>query len=121
MTQSAKWGLFLFLALVAGCQSTPLPGPRIFASAPPESPERQYHLLNRLTWGANASAARELASVGFDRYLEQQLRPAVKPALSADLQRQIDAMTINRPLDQLIFDLEKQRRAIDPIKDDEEK
>src|SRR6266511_1708460 len=117
---SAVWGLTLFV--LAGCESTSLPGPRIFADATkPATPEQQFNLLNRVTWGANPSSAREIVATGYDRYLEQQLRPAAKPALPADVQRQIDAMTINRPLDQLIFDLEMQRRATDAIKEPEEK
>lgn len=123
MPPSRKWLLALALPLlVVGCQSTPLPGPRLVWEAPKnETPERQYHLLNRLTWGANPSTSKEIASLGFDRYLEQQLRPLPKPVLPPELQRQVDAMTINRPLDQLIFDLEKQRRAVDAIKEDDQK
>lgn len=40
-----------------------------------QSAEAELHLLNRLTWGASASAARELQAFGAERYLERQLRP----------------------------------------------
>jgi uncharacterized protein (DUF1800 family) len=74
-------------------------------------------LLNRITWGANASSAAQLATLGADKYLHQQLISTRQTQLPVDIQSQIDAMTISQqPLTQLIFTLEAQRDAAAKMK-----
>src|SRR6267378_3243593 len=91
-----------FLLLVASCSSVP-------GNAPvPGSQTEELPLLNRVTWGANASSARALARMGSARYLEAQLRPAEEAALPPAAQAQVDAMTITqRPLAELARELER--------------
>jgi uncharacterized protein (DUF1800 family) len=72
-------------------------------------------LLNRTTWGANSTSADQLAQLGAERFLYQQLHPT-RPVLPASVQAQIDGMSIARqPLDQLIPALENQRKQADAL------
>jgi uncharacterized protein (DUF1800 family) len=68
-------------------------------------------LLNRISWGANASSSAALQTLGMDPYLDQQLhRPSA--VLPAAIQAQIDGMTIvQQPFPQMMFALEAQREA----------
>ena len=80
-----------------------------------------YVRLNRLTWGATTSAMAQLEAVGWQRYLQAQLHPDSAP-MNPEAQRQIDAMTdLNRPLSDLVQDLEKHRKDADALTDDEAK
>src|SRR5450755_343785 len=49
-------------------------------------------LLDRLTWGINASSAAHLQAVGVDRWLGEQLHPAADVVLPDAAQKQIEAM-----------------------------
>jgi uncharacterized protein (DUF1800 family) len=49
-------------------------------------------LLDRLTWGINASSAAHLQAVGADRWLAEQLHPAAGDALPDAARTQIEAM-----------------------------
>jgi uncharacterized protein (DUF1800 family) len=49
-------------------------------------------LLDRLTWGVNASSAAHLQAVGVDRWLGEQLHPAADVILPDAAQKQIEAM-----------------------------
>ena len=49
-------------------------------------------LLDRLTWGINASGAAHLQAAGVDRWLAEQLHPAADAALPDAAQKQIEAM-----------------------------
>ena len=73
------------LAMVAG----------ILGVAAAQAGELNLHdmmLLDRLTWGINASSAAHLQAVGVDRWLAEQLHPAADAALPDAAQRQIEAM-----------------------------
>lgn len=73
-------------------------------------------LLNRITWGANASAAQQLQAVGIDGFLDQQLRGRSSP-LPAQIQAQVDDMTISQqPFDAMILALELRREAAAKLK-----
>src|SRR5713226_2159649 len=104
------------LLLVASC-----------AGGPGDAPVASSHaedllLLNRVTWGANPSSARELARMGPARYLEAQLQPAQEAALPPEAQAQVDAMTITqRPVDELAKELESRRKGLDLLRNDDEK
>ncbi len=50
-------------------------------------------LLDRLTWGINASSAAHLQAVGTERWLNEQLHPALNAALPDGVRSQIGAMT----------------------------
>jgi uncharacterized protein (DUF1800 family) len=95
------------LLMLAGCATTPTP------PAPPVDPAALSSALNRITWGVNHSAYQQAEKVGYETWLEQQLhpRPAVLPAAA---QAQIDALTISqKPMPQLVQELEAQRRDYD--------
>jgi uncharacterized protein (DUF1800 family) len=111
------------IGLLAACAT---PGP-VATSAHSESTPRaddaqhQLQLLDRLTWGASTSSARQIAAMGGTRFVEQQLRP-VQATLPPEIQAQIDAMTITqRPLAELVFELEQRRKDSDAIVDPDEK
>jgi len=104
------------LLLVASCAGGPGDAPV------PGSRTEDLLLLNRVTWGANPSSARELARMGPERYLEAQLRPAEEAALPPQAQAQVDAMTIvQRPVDELAKEMESRRKGLDLLRNDDEK
>jgi uncharacterized protein (DUF1800 family) len=87
--------------------------------SPAPSP-RQLGVLDRVTWGASGSSARAIAAMGTRGFLEQQLNPS--GAMPPAVQHQIDALSISqRTLDELVFDLEKQRKDADAIADPDQK
>jgi uncharacterized protein (DUF1800 family) len=106
----------LVVILVAGCASAPQQAGR---RAPPLEPiawpddsrAAELQVLNRVSWGANASSFADIARTGTGRWLDAQLRP-FPAGLPADAQQRIDAMTIaQRPIAEIAADLERQRRA----------
>src|SRR2546427_633627 len=102
------------LLLVASCAGGP--------GSPPSSRADDLLLLNRVPWGATPSSARELARVGPASYLEAQLQPAQEAALPAEVQAQVDAMTIARcPVDELAKEMESRRKGLDLLRSDDEK
>src|SRR6266550_5074571 len=108
-------GPFLLL-LVASCAGGP--GDALV----PGSHADDLLLLNRVTWGANPSSAREFARMGPERYLEAQLQPAQEAALPPEVQAQVDAMTITqRPVDELAKEMESRRKGLDLLRSDDEK
>ena len=73
-------------------------------------------LLNRISWGWNESSSRQLASMGMDSFLDQQLRNRTA-VLPADIQSQIDSLSITQqPFDQMIFALELRRETSAKLK-----
>lgn len=110
------------IGLLAGCAST-APGSRVGAeqAQAPLPREQELLVLNRVTWGVNVSSARQIGAAGAERYIEQQLRPAAS-ALPPEVQAQIDGLTIStRPFEQLMFDLDQQRRDFVAMKDAEQR
>ncbi|MES2049471.1 MAG: DUF1800 domain-containing protein [Pseudomonadota bacterium] len=73
-------------------------------------------LLNRITWGLNSSSSQQLAVLGMDKFLDQQLRKR-SAVLPAEIQSQIDNMSITQqPFDKMIFALESRREAAAKLK-----
>ncbi|CAN5869273.1 DUF1800 domain-containing protein [soil metagenome] len=95
------------------------PASRVMPDSAPLRPILQQahadptQLLNRISWGANASSAQQMQVVGMDFYLAQQLDANTgKTVLPDAIQSQLDGMTISqRPLAQLMRELEAQREA----------
>lgn len=78
-------------------------------------------VLNRITWGVNTSSYREAAAGGIERYIHEQLHPGSDGSPAA-VQAQIGAMTITqRPMNELVIQLEHRRRQLDAITNDDEK
>jgi len=115
------------LAIAAGCAgpspapraaAAPAPSPRTSAPIPPDA----ALLLDRITWGASPSSLRQFAELGESRFIASQLRPQQPPRLPAEVERQIAELTsLQRPLVDLVQDLERQRRAADALANDDEK
>jgi uncharacterized protein (DUF1800 family) len=77
--------------------------------------------LDRMTWGANDASAREVAAVGRERYLEEQLHSR-DDAFPATVQSMIAGFSISRQsLEQLVLGLEEQRKAADATANDDAK
>jgi uncharacterized protein (DUF1800 family) len=92
------------------------------AAAPRTLSATDIALLNRITWGANASSAAELAAVGPDRWLERQLHPAAADSLPPAASAEIDALPVGRaPLAKLLVDLDAQNKAAGQIADPDRK
>src|SRR5438445_2499044 len=112
---SRACGPFLLL-LVVSCAGGPGDAPV------PSSHAEDLLLLNRVTWGANPSSARELARMGPARYLEAQLQPAQEAALPPEAQAEVDAMSIaQRPVAELAKEMESRRKGQDLLRNDDEK
>jgi uncharacterized protein (DUF1800 family) len=78
------------------------------------------NMVNRVTWGANASTMQHVTTVGLPRYMQEQL--AAKRALPPEIAGQISAMTIaQKPLAELVQELEQRRKDADANKDDDAK
>src|SRR5438270_455396 len=106
----------LCVFLVASCASVPA------NVQVPSSHGEDVIFLNRVTWGANTSSARELARVGSARYLEAQLQPPKDAMLPPEAQAQIEGMSISqRPVLELAKELESRRKAIDVLQSDDDK
>src|SRR6266849_3098346 len=77
--------------------------------------------LDRVTWGANDSAVRELRAVGTERYLDRQLYQR-GDALPVSVQSAIAELSISQqPLEKLVLRLEEQRKAAEAITNDDDK
>jgi uncharacterized protein (DUF1800 family) len=94
----------------------------IFAAVGAQAGELSPHdlaLLNRLSWGINASSAAHLQAVGTERWLQEQLHPGPVTALPAAVKAQIEAMpdVHKLPFDVLVaFDMQAKsaNQVIDP-------
>ena len=108
--------LGVLVATLWGC--APLPPTSV-----PEQPTEAQRLrwLNRLSWGANASTARELAQTGLPNWLQQQLQPR-SSLLPPAAQSAVQAMTIEQSgLVELVQKMESQRKEADAQKEDADK
>jgi uncharacterized protein (DUF1800 family) len=92
------------------------------AAAPRPLTPSEYDLLNRVTWGANASSARQLAALGPERWLSYQLQPDPNAPLPPAAQAQIDGFAISRtPLEQLVALMDAQGKAANQLTDPDQK
>jgi len=83
---------------------------------------RDMVLLDRLTWGINASSAAHLQALGVERWLGEQLHPAADVVLPDAAQKQIETMPDVRKLP---FDIavafDQQGKAASQIADPDQK
>jgi len=87
MRRTSALALTLLLAACAG-PTTREPARSLSAE--------ELMLLNRVTWGANASSAREMAATSTGRWLERQLKPPQGDDLPPEAKAQVAAMTITQ-------------------------
>ncbi|MEO7497479.1 MAG: DUF1800 domain-containing protein [Massilia sp.] len=107
--------VLLSLAL-GGCAAT---GPAATEAGKP-SPAA-VNLLNRVSWGVSPASVQQMQALGWNAYLDAQLKPQPAP-LPAAAEAQIAAMTISqRPLDALVVDMNQRRKTADATADDEAK
>lgn len=101
---------------------SPSPGSAARAELPPAAPmpaAEAAALLDRLAWGASPSSVRHLTTVGEARWLAEQLRPPAATSLPDEVAARIAAMTISqRPITELVPELDRARRAADALADD---
>jgi uncharacterized protein (DUF1800 family) len=83
--RSATWLACAALVLIAEIGSA-------VASDAAELNPRDMVLLDRLSWGINASSAAHLQAVGTERWLQEQLHPPAGAALPEAVRTQIEAM-----------------------------
>jgi uncharacterized protein (DUF1800 family) len=110
------------IALLAGCASTPgdAPSGGRHAYGLPET--SLLPVLNRVTWGASTASYHEARQAGIDRYLDSQLHPGADDGLPPAIAAQIAAMTISqRPMAELVLDMEQRRKASEAVADDAQK
>lgn len=111
--------LLVGAVLLGSCAAPKGWGPPPKVSAPDEATQLRW--LDRVSWGATASSAQQLAHEGLPAWLQKQLHPP--PAvLPAEAQARIDAMAISlAPVEQLVVTLDAQRRAADVLADEAQK
>ena len=109
-------------ALLWGCASaphvqTPTQLDAITVAVPPDA---ALKVVNRITWGLNASTAKHVEKIGLNAYLTEQLNPV--GSLPAPIAQEIAAMTISQQSTvDLVQLMERKRKDSDAIKDDAEK
>ena len=83
---------------------------------------RDMVLLDRLTWGINASSAAHLQAVGTERWLQEQLHPAANVVLPDAVKTQIDAMPdVHKfPFDVAVA-FDQQAKSADQVADPEQR
>jgi uncharacterized protein (DUF1800 family) len=75
-------------------------------------------VLNRVSWGVSGASAAEMARLGPDRWLEEQLHPPKTDRLPAAAQARIDALTISKvPFAEIVADETAQRTAVGQFTD----
>ncbi len=92
------------------------------ASDAAELNSRDMILLDRLTWGINASSAAHLQAVGWERWLGEQLHPASTAALPEAVRAQIEAMpdVHKLPFD-IVVAFDAQAKSANQVVDPEQK
>ncbi len=110
--------LLLSGVLVSGCSTVS----RHFPTDSGSLAADPVRVLDRMSWGANPSSAREVMRMGIGQYIASQLKPDATPDLPQAVEAQIAAMTITqKSLLPLVGQLEQQRKEADTIKSDEDK
>ena len=117
--------LLLVLVLLGGC-AAPARGPANGAANAPANgavanAPADYAMVNRLTWGATSSSLAQYSAQGRAQYLHAQLHPGNAP-LAPEVQHALDDMhQLNRPLLDLVQELEQHRKDADALTNDDAK
>ena len=117
---------FLAAPIVAGLLWGCTSAPQVQAPSAPDAvtvavpPDTALKVVNRVTWGLNASTAKHVEKVGLNAYLNEQLSPV--GSLPTLIAQQIAAMTISQQSTvDLVQLMEQKRKDSDAVKDDAEK
>jgi uncharacterized protein (DUF1800 family) len=79
-------------------------------------------LLDRLTFGVNASSAAHLQAVGAERWLNEQLHPPAKSILPQAAQSQIDTMAdVNKPPLEILTSFDAQSKSANQVADPDQR
>src|SRR3954466_8356578 len=116
------WGA---LALIRACATAPQRVEREPLAAiawPDDSRATQLLVLNRVSFGPNRAALKEMESIGTGAYLARQLRPAAEPRLPPAVEATTDSMTTSkRWVVDLASELERRQRAFRGLSSEESK
>jgi uncharacterized protein (DUF1800 family) len=97
-------------ALASGCA---LPGAQAPERRNPHDADT-YVAINRLTWGVTVRDLERACSVGYGRYLQEQLHPPANARCPEAVQRRIDALSIQQvAAADLVSEMEDARKAAD--------
>lgn len=118
LSLAASW-LCTALVLVA-CATAPVGTNSLDGlGALANDPVARIRILDRMTWGATASAQQQLSQKGLAPWLQAQLKPHPTP-LPAQAQAAVAALNISQvPMTSQVLALEAQRKAADALKDDD--
>ena len=117
----AVLGLSAWNLVLDGCASQPPTYGMQAFPAPSPPPGDPYPWLNRLSWGASWSDVEHNRHTDMQGYLARQLRPGPS-SMPQTIEAQIAAMTISqRPLVQLVQDMEQRNRDANAISNDDDK
>jgi len=79
-------------------------------------------LLDRLTFGVNASSAAHLQAVGIERWLNEQLHPPANSILPQAAQSQIETMAdVNKPSLEILTSFDAQAKSANQVADPEQR
>src|SRR6201996_8250638 len=79
-------------------------------------------LLDRLTWGINASSAAHFQAVGAEHWIQEQLHPPAGSVLPASAQAQIEAMPdVHKSLFDIAIEFDQQGKAANQVADPDQK
>jgi uncharacterized protein (DUF1800 family) len=110
------------LAILSGCAIGPQSPFADGGAATTLSSLDAMKVANRLTWGIDGRAEKDISEGGVARFVNAQLTPPSGDALPAEVARRIAALDISqRPTTELVLDFERRRKEADAIKDDVEK
>jgi len=65
--------------------------------------------VERVTWGVTPSALAQAGKLGWEAYLDQQLKPDLKIPLPAEVQAQVDALSLSRTTSADLFRQQAER------------
>src|SRR6516165_10099174 len=84
--------------------------------------EPDLYLLNRITWGANPTSAREFVVMGSQKFLDRQLHPSTDDPLPKEVRAQIDELSISHtPVEKFVADMDQELRTANSITDPKQK
>ena len=99
-------------ALVSGCASAP--------PVPASTDVRALALLDRLTWGIDGTTLDAWNRTTRRDWLGAQLHPGAPPPLPADVQSQVDGLTLGaKPMTAWVVEMAQRRRAAEALADED--